>query len=120
LFWENEAETAKKISEFLFNKNIDRLSILKQLDTKELETFFKEIWWTTVSDYSNNILDLLVKTWLAKSKSEGRKLIQQWWIFLNEKKLENPNYITTENDFINWKILLLRKGKKNYKLVLKQ
>jgi tyrosyl-tRNA synthetase len=47
-------------------------------------------------------------------------MIRSGAIFLNEKKIENEKYKLKENDLIEGKVALLRKGKKNYKLIIKE
>ncbi len=63
-----------------------------------------------------DILTLLTETGLAASKSEGRRLIQQGGLYLEDNRHDDMNYIVTLNDFQDGK-LLLRKGKKIYHLV---
>lgn len=50
---------------------------------------------------------------LTKSISEAKRLIIQGGGYLNEKRLDNPNLLITENDFKNGEIIL-RAGKKKY------
>jgi tyrosyl-tRNA synthetase len=45
--------------------------------------------------------------------------LQSGWIFINEKKIEDTKY-DFSSDFVNGKFLILRKGKKNYKIVIKK
>jgi len=40
-------------------------------------------------------------------------------MFINEKKIDDARY-DFSTDFINGKFLLLKKGKKNYKIVIKK
>ena len=63
-----------------------------------------------------DILSLLIKTGLTASKGEGRRLIQQGGIYLEEERLDDFARLITLSDFKDGK-LLLRKGKKVYHLV---
>ncbi len=117
LFGEDEAEIAKNISELLFWKE-NKLEILSKFNNQWLERLFNEIWGIKNIKLPISILDILVESWLAKSKSEARKLIKQWWIYLNEKLINDINYQITDKDFIK-NIALLRKWKKSYKLLIK-
>ena len=66
------------------------------------------------NDFSNgeiSVLDLLVKTGLAASKGEGRRLIQQGGISLNGEKVTDIGQIVKESDFTD-RTLILKKGKK--------
>lgn len=60
------------------------------------------------------ILDLLVKSGLAPSKSEGRRLITQGGVSVNDEKILDPNQLITINDFV-----IIRKGKKVFHKVVK-
>ncbi len=63
------------------------------------------------SEKEISILDLLVKTGLAASKGEGRRLVQQGGVSLNEEKVSDIGRMITENDFRDGQ-LILKKGKK--------
>jgi tyrosyl-tRNA synthetase len=45
-------------------------------------------------------------------------MIQQWSLYVNETKAEDTQKTFTDTDFVNG-ILLLRKGKKSFKVVKK-
>ncbi|MDK2823490.1 MAG: tyrosyl-tRNA synthetase [Clostridia bacterium] len=60
-----------------------------------------------------DILTLLQEAGLTSSKSEGRRLVQQGGIYLDENRVEDFNLIITERDFEDGK-LMIRKGKKVY------
>jgi len=62
---------------------------------------------------SISLLDLLVDTGLAKSKSEARRLVQQNGISVNGEKVKEIYAEITLSDF-NDKVLLLQRGKKIY------
>lgn len=55
---------------------------------------------------SNNILDVLVESKLAPSKSEARRLVTQGGISINDDKIVDPNFVCEKSDFV------LHKGKK--------
>lgn len=59
------------------------------------------------------ILTLLTKTGLISSRGEGRRLIQQGGIYLNEQTVPEVHYQVTLKDFEENK-LMIRKGKKSY------
>lgn len=58
-------------------------------------------------------LDILVEIELIQTKSEGRRLMKQNGLSLNDEKLTDPYAIATEADFEQG-YALLRKGKKVY------
>ncbi|MDW7660742.1 MAG: tyrosine--tRNA ligase, partial [Bacillota bacterium] len=59
------------------------------------------------------ILDLMLKLELVSSKGEGRRLIQQNGVSVNDVVLEDFNRLITKDDFIDGD-LMIRKGKKVY------
>ena len=61
-----------------------------------------------------NILDLLVKTGLCPSKSEGRRLVQQNGIAVDHVKVTDPNAVITINDSV-----VIKKGKKIFHKAVK-
>ncbi|ARP50492.1 MULTISPECIES: tyrosine--tRNA ligase [Caproicibacterium] len=70
-----------------------------------------------LTDGSIGVLDLLVKTKLVSSKSEGRRLVQQGGLTLNDSKVKDPAAVLTAADFPNG-AAIIRKGKKAYHKVL--
>lgn len=60
------------------------------------------------------ILDLLVKTGLAPSKGEGRRLVTQGGISINDVKIDSPNEMIEITDFV-----IIRKGKKVFHKAVK-
>lgn len=63
-----------------------------------------------------DILTLLLDTGVTASKGEGRRLIQQGGIYIEEDRIDDFTRLVTLKDFKNGK-LLLRKGKKIFHLV---
>ena len=102
---EDEAEKAKNAAEALFSGGSDRSS----MPTLEIEK----------NKLSLNIVDLLVETKILPSKSEVRRLIKQGGLSINDNKVEDPNLVLSESDFVDGTVLI-RRGKKTYnQLVLK-
>lgn len=65
------------------------------------------------------ILDYMSEHKLVPSRSEGRRLIQQGGVYLNDVALSDIGQMFTEDDFTDGEAML-RRGKKNhYRLVLK-
>ena len=59
-----------------------------------------------------DIISLLSKAGLIPSRAEGRRLIQQGGIKLNEEKMTSIDYMVSEKDINTDGILLIQKGKK--------
>ena len=99
---QEEADKAQKAAKALFGDlSTDSASIPA---TELLKSKF-----TTGMD----ILTLLMETGLISSKGEGRRLIQQGGIYLDNNRIDDIFQMITLEDFVDNK-LLLRKGKKVY------
>jgi len=97
-----EAEMSRKASEALFEGSGD---LSGKIPTTEM----------TVSDFlkNPNILDILMLTGLISSKGEGRRLIGQKGIYVNEQIIESIEHNLSEKDFMDG-ASMIRKGKKAY------
>lgn len=104
---EEEANKAKTTSEEIFSKGYS-------------EEGMKESY-ISASDLENiNILDLLVSSNQAPSKSEARRLVIGNGISINSEKITDPNTIITKELFSDKNYIILSKGKKNHiKIVIK-
>ncbi len=90
LHGEEEAIKAKEASEAAFSGGISEDMPTIKVDNSEY-----------------NILDLLVLTNLAPSKSEARRNVEQGGVKVNNEKVEDVNYIVKINDTV------IQRGKKN-------
>ena len=96
-----EAEKAQKAAEALFGGGGDMdLVPSTEIEKSKLESGI-------------NIIDLLVETELVTSKGEGRRLINQGGLALNDEKIENIDHVVSIDD-IKDDGAMLRKGKKTY------
>lgn len=104
---EEEAQKAQNTAEALFGGG-------GNLDLVPTTEFEKEKLKDGI-----NILDLIVTAGLVPSKAEGRRLISQGGLTLNDEKIDTVDFIVTLEDFKDG-ILMLKKGKKTYhRVVLK-
>lgn len=102
---EKEAKNAQDAAEALFSNGSD----LSSVPTVEFEK----------SGLGCTVLDLIVNTGIVPSKSEGRRLIQQGGLTINDEKISDTNSVITEENFKDGS-MLVRKGKKKYsKVILK-
>ena len=60
-----------------------------------------------------NIVDLLFLVKLIPSKGEGRRLIKQGGISVNEQRISDINHTLTDSDLVDGS-LMIRRGKKVY------
>ena len=98
---EDEAEKAKGAAEALFGgggslENVPTANI----SSAELKSGI-------------NLLDTLVEIGFIKSKSEGRRLVEQNGLSLNDEKIKDFNFILEEKYFSD-ESAMVKKGKKDY------
>ena len=64
------------------------------------------------TDGKIGVLDMMLSAGLIASKGEGRRLVQQGGVSINDAKITDPTYSLTKDDFSNE--IILKKGKKVY------
>lgn len=94
-----EAEKAQQATEALFNgagtlDNVPTVSISSNM-------------------IGSKLLDVLAATKIVSSKSEGRRLIQQGGLYINDTNVTDLDVLLTA-DLLKGNSLLIRKGKKTY------
>lgn len=104
---EKAYEDALKQANALFNGDISSLG------AENLLNEFKDVPHFIVIE-NENILDMLIRGKICSSKREAREMVSAGAISINGNKETNLDKIITENDLIEGKVLLLKKGKKNY------
>lgn len=98
---EEEANKAKTTSEEIFSKGgISENMPSFTVDSKIIED-------------NINVLDLLVLVNLVTSKSEGRRLVEQGGLIINQEKVLDINLIINEA-YLTDNYLIIQKGKKIY------
>ena len=115
VFWEKQSIQAEKISQVMFGKE-DKKEILKSMDDYEIQALKNEIWWINWV-WNIKLTEAMTQSWLTVSNWEAKKMIKSWAVYLNEEKIEDLEKEISIDDLINWKVVLLRKGKKNYKII---
>lgn len=68
----------------------------------------------TLSGDGIDLISLLTMVELVNTRSEGRRLILQGGIYLEDRQIKQHDYLVTQQDFDDKGFLLLRKGKKVY------
>ena len=63
------------------------------------------------------LLEVLVEAEVFASKGEGRRLIQQNGLSLNDEKVSDPDYILSDSDFTNGEAIVKKGKKKFYRLI---
>ena len=107
LHGKEEFEKALNISECLFSDRIWELS------ASEIIASIKDIPKFNVKE-GELLIDMLVNNKIVSSKREAREMISAGAISINNKKETNLEKIIEKSDAIENKVLLIKKGKKNY------
>ncbi len=98
---EEEARKAQGAAEALFGKGASSENMpTTEISVEELGSGI-------------NILDLLIKTKLAPSKGEGRRLVEQGGVSVNDGKVDKIDFLVKQEDFKDNEIII-KKGKKVY------
>ncbi len=112
---ESGLDAARKATEIMFGGAIDEIEEGTLLDifadvpsSVLLKSRFDDDW---------NIVDLLVEAGAAKGKGAARRLIEGGGIYLNNIRVEGAERLIRPEDLIAGTALVLRQGKKNYRLV---
>ncbi len=118
---EDDYNMAVEASEILFGKSTSET--LKKLDEATLLSVFEgvpqfEIDKSLLKEGIKAVDVFVDNAQIFPSKGEMRKLTKGGGISLNKEKLEDCDYLVTENDLLNNKYLLVQRGKKNYFLVI--
>ena len=114
LFGKQAAEQAEKISDFLFGSE-DKMQMLSEFSREEIQALARETGSCKISENEIRVLELLVKCGIVDSNGEAKKMIAQGAIYVNENKISDIASSFSTQDASNG-ILLIRKGKKNYKI----
>lgn len=103
----DEYEKALKISEALFTEKI------KELSADDILNNLSDVPQFDVNE-NISLLDMLVDSKVCSSKREAREMISGNAISINNEKVTDLEKVITSNDLIEGKVMLLKKGKKNY------
>lgn len=71
----------------------------------------------TAENEDQKLLDILVGAQVFESKGEGRRLIKQNGLSLNDAKVADPDYVLTDGDFTDGEAIVRKGKKKFYRLV---
>ena len=88
----------------------DLLDIFAEVPSSELAA-------GSLSGAGINVVDLALEAGLDRSKKQVRDLIKNGGLYLNNRAVDDPDRAVTRNDAIDGRVIVLRKGKKNYHLV---
>jgi tyrosyl-tRNA synthetase len=63
------------------------------------------------------LVDLLVETGLATSKSQARRTVEQGGAYVNDRQADDADRVIGPADLLSDRYVVLRRGKKDYHLV---
>lgn len=117
---EEEYNKTVEASEILFGKGTT--DTLKRLDSATFLSVFEGVPTFEVSKeeilQGINIVDLLAeKTQILASKGEVRRALKENSLSINKEKVKE-DFVTSSNDLLNEKYILVQKGKKNYFIIV--
>jgi tyrosyl-tRNA synthetase len=101
---------AIRVSTALFNQEYDSLTV------EEVKAGFQELATITIS--SMNIVDVLVETGLASSKSEARRFVESDGITLNQQRIDSIEFTVDSSTAMQGTFSVVRRGKKQYAMIL--
>lgn len=96
---QEEAQKAKDAAEALFGSG----SNMANVPTTNV----------SVNVIGAKLLDILVEAKIIPSKAEGKRLIAQGGLYVNDEKIDSMDYVVSDSSFVDGK-MLVRRGKKNY------
>ena len=114
LFGKQAAEQAEKITDFLFGSE-DKMQMINEFSREEIQALARETGSCEINENEIRVLELLVKCGIVDSNGEAKKIIAQGAIYVNENKISDIASSFSTQDASNG-VLLIRKGKKNYKI----
>lgn len=105
-------EDALKISNAIFKNELDTLT------NEELKQAFQSVPSYSTDKTEINLVDLLVESKICESKRAARELIDGKSIHVNNKNIIDKEFMVTKKDSYNNEFTIIRKGKKNYFLIV--
>ncbi len=118
---ENDYEMAVEASQILFGKGT--AAQLRKLDEKTFLSVFEGVPLFRISkselEKGINVIDLLAEnTQVFPSKGELRRTIKGNGLSINQELIDNEEATINSDYLIGGKYILVRKGKKNYSLII--
>lgn len=106
------AETTRRIevaSEALFSGGS-----LAEADTAVLREALATARPLVTEAAGRSVVDLFVEAGLVQSRSEARRAVAEGGAYLNNERVDDPDYVPTADDFLGGEVLVLRRGKKSF------
>ncbi|PAV30135.1 tyrosine--tRNA ligase [Virgibacillus profundi] len=104
-------EQAQKISASLFSGD------LKQLSASDIKQGFKDVPTYQAAKEDIGLIDLLVNASISSSKRQAREDVGNGAIYINGERIQDLQYTVNDDDRIEGKFTIIRRGKKKYSLI---
>ena len=111
-----QLERAERATQLLFSEAIDTLSVDDILSVFD-DVPSTEVALDAVSAEGLGLVDLVAQARLAPSKSEARRLVQSGGVYVNNRRMADPQARLTREHAIGGRLFVLRKGQKQNHLV---
>ena len=120
---DSEINEAKKILAYEVTKLVHGEDAAKSAEKSATEIFSGQssdnMPTVEISDsIGKKLLDILLNAKIIESKSEGRRLISQNGLTLNDEKVTDADFILSEKDFSDGSAIIRKGKKKFYKVVI--
>jgi tyrosyl-tRNA synthetase len=103
----DEAARAQAASEAVFGSGD-----LATVDERTLAAAVADLPQATVNAAAPSVLDLLVATGLASSRSDARRTLAEGGAYVNNERVTDPGWVPGEAAFLHGRWLVLRRGKR--------
>ncbi|OKL36222.1 tyrosine--tRNA ligase [Domibacillus mangrovi] len=108
---DNALKQAESITKALFSGDI------KSLSADEIEQGLKDVPTYVQEGDIPNIVDLLVAAGISPSKRQAREDVQNGAVSINGEKMTDTAYILSNEDKVDGRFTVIRRGKKKYYLI---
>lgn len=108
---EESLRQAINISAALFSGDI------KKLTGNEILEGFKDVPSTKITDSSIGLVNLLIEAKISPSKRQAREDITNGAIYINGERNQDLEKVISDEDKIDGKFIVIRRGKKKYFLI---
>ena len=113
---ESGLAAARRATEFFFGAEIRDVSD-RQLDEIFADVPSKDLPRARLAGAGLNVVDALVESELAKSKSDARRTVEQGGAYVNNRRIAGLDTHLSNNDLASESVMVLRSGKKKYALL---
>jgi tyrosyl-tRNA synthetase len=111
LHGDDEARRAVAASQAIFGQGE-----LRELDVAALESVAAALPGATLDGEMPAVAELLVRTGLARSRSDARRVVAEGGAYLNNVRVSEAEQVPAEGDLLHGRWLVVRRGKRNVAL----